>query len=453
MPLPLTESNVFALTLPMGPSGLIFSGDDPPIIKSVKPASPLSGIIDPGFYVIGMNIPDQSSRSITKKEDSTKRGKGETLTQLSSKELQLALRDSAKRAMRTLWFSKKKDVALSKSLLSNVSSLRERKKTFCSSFATSSTKSLVFLPPGETGLQLLGSPPLISSIEETSPLTGVLAPSEVYVLGLYSPKQCEHFREFDSEQLAALLKSTSREKGRILITTSDPNELPIRGQVRSDQSLNLRDIGERADSGNFHDSVGTKFWNSSILPQTNSETNVVTSQGAEPSSTISGDMPPVDEDNLVEIESNDGSMTRDVGASIPVHVSHTDQNIKETTLSPQHMLIRKTCVSKGPSFFSVTRPYWILSFHGKSMDLEMIQKVQQGLKYLKGLPEIQPQANGDYFTMTSRSLNSSSRKSPLDLEYETVLVALLDTLASMGWTLSSTVAVGTTERFYLQKYL
>jgi hypothetical protein len=410
LPLRVTPSllpqhrDVFPLVLPMGPTGMVLSGDNPPVIKRVKQSSPLAGIVDPGYFVLGLHVPGGSSRSIKNldgvyDQDDAKLD-GQIFSDISSKELQYALRYSAKKAMRTLWISRKRTPSLSGSV--PASSLLRQRRGLCSIFSVTLTKSLVSIPRGDSGISLLGNPPLIISIEASSPLDGVLVPAEHYVLGMYRPKLGVHHRGFSSDQLSALLESTSRESGRVLVVTSDPNDLPTK-ESESDSSLNSKTSLEKSDSGSF--------WSSGVLARANSETEVASVQ-------------------VTKSAPDDDPVYFTTSSSTPEEASSLSHSKKD---SAHHIIVKKRWETKRT--FALPRPYPVISFHGKAMDWSIANRIQYGLNEIPskvGAPVVkQEKQNGDTSWQYSAVLSHE-----FGMHHEDdAMVAILDALGSMGWEL------------------
>ena len=412
------DRDVFPLLLPTGPTGLVFMGLHPPMIKSVKPTSPLSGILEAGYFVIGLNVPEGSSKklgssrnlSTTGSTSTTERQNlgGQTYSHLTSKELQLALRNSARRAMRTLWFSKRRNPSIPSSMLANTSSLHQRSISTCSKFVVTSAKCLVSLPPGDLGMSLLGNPPLITSIDDASPLDGLIHPAEHYVLGLFSPKSGKHHRSFDSAQLESLLQFTRREKGRILVVTSDPNELPTHESDTSSSEASKKSQ-ERSDTQSYSKSdTQSSYWSSGVLAKANSEKGV----------------------GSVQV----------VGHSPEYYAtsSSTPEEVSRKGTTPQHIILKKTWVHK-----TFKRPYHVLSFHGKAMDWNMANRIQYGLKDIstkkaeaplveKGHDKTALEEGGKYSVILPHDFGKHHE--------EDAMASILDALASMGWVLQHAYA-------------
>ena len=431
----LAEQVVFAVALPEGPSGLILKDSyNHSVISGVSEKSPLSGIVEPGLIVVGLHLPGDGAEQPSA-----------TLTNLVPKKLSRILRQSSHQHLRLLWLTKEASEDFSTSWVTSMSTLW-LSNAQARTFAATPKKTLISLPPGDLGISLLGKPPLIDRISSVSPLQGLPMPADVgdgklYVTSLYCAETGDHWDGMDAHQLSETLRSTSQQRMRILVVTSE--------NVDDDHS-------EESLSPSFHSSTESndQFPSQSVAEEATLKKHKSPESPRQKTAASIGLSPNrlVTEDDTLKKDKSPGSPRRKYATSkkdkspesprrkssekhLKIHSSKGSlgDSILKISPTPRHIIVKKSSNSSGRFSFSKVHAF---SFHGLSMDKDLAKTVQSHLDRIDSgsahrLTLVQDgggQASPRCFVAT---MNAAFQKR----HEEDALVAIMDAMASTGWVL------------------
>lgn len=90
----------------------------------------------------------------------------------------------------------------------------------------------VTLPVGPTGIEFLGNPPFVDSVDKQSPLAATVK-FGMYFVSLYIPTSEDTFNDLSLVELNERIRATADVKGRTLVlTTKKPKSQPSRRPVQ-----------------------------------------------------------------------------------------------------------------------------------------------------------------------------------------------------------------------------